>query len=49
MKEKELSVREVKIDKTIFKVTSVFCGEKDFEKTVKSWAFNKMMEEIKKA
>ena len=41
------SYREVKIGKTIYRVTSVFLGEKDLGKTLEQLAIRKAMTDIK--
>ena len=53
MKEKKLSqnipssYKEIKIGKTIYRVTSVFLGEKDLGKTLEQLAIRKAMTDIK--
>lgn len=41
------SYREVRIGKTIYRVTSVFLGEKDLGKTLEQLAIRKAMTDIK--
>ena len=43
------SYREVKIGKTMYRVTSVFLGEKDLAKTLEQLAVRKAMTDIKSA
>jgi hypothetical protein len=43
----QTSYKEVKIGKTIYRVTSVFLGEKDLGKTLEQLAVRKAMTEIK--
>ena len=43
------SYREVKIGKIIYRVTSVFLGEKDLRQTLEQLAVRKAMTEIKSA
>ncbi|MDD4494684.1 MAG: hypothetical protein PHV32_10140 [Eubacteriales bacterium] len=41
------SYKEVKVGKTIYRVTSVFLGEKDLGKTLEQLAIRKAMTDIK--
>lgn len=41
------SYKEVKVGKTIYRVTSVFLGEKDLGKTLEQFAVRKAMTDIK--
>ena len=41
------SYREVKIGRTVYRVTSVFLGEKDLGKTLEQLAIRKAMTDIK--
>ncbi len=41
------SYKEVKIGKTVYRLTSVFLGEKDLGKTLEQLAIRKAMSEIK--
>lgn len=41
------SYREIKIDRTIYRVTSVFQGEKNLADTITAWAISSVLKEIK--
>ena len=41
------SYKEVKVGKTIYRITSVFLGEKDLGKTLEQLAIRKAMTDIK--